>query len=131
VSWNTARFLAGALEDRQPHTAHELAERAGLGVPAIMRHLRPMVRSGRVVRHAGRPPAFSLPPLPPALPPQAEAAETFIRAALSKLLDGLDPIPELSAAMAVLLIEGHMQLPDDLDDLAAWAEAIRAGESWI
>lgn len=131
MSWNTARYLAGALEDGQPHTAHDLAAGAGLGVPAIMRHLRPMVKAGWVVRHEGRPPAFSKPPPPPALPPQRENAETFIRAALAKLLDGHDPVPELSAAMAVLLIEEHVQEPGDLDDLAGWAESIRDGAPWL
>lgn len=125
------RAIVAALRDGSIRTVRELAEDTGLAVGTVRVHVRCLLRSGWVIRHGGPAFAYSLPYPPVKLPPQAENAETFIRAALAKLLDGKDPLPELSAAMAVLLIEENVQEPADLDGLQGWAESIREGKPWL
>lgn len=120
MSWNTDRFITGTLMDGSIRTVRELAEAGQLSPETVRTHVRGLCYAGALTRHPGRPPAYSL----ACLAPQSPNAEVFIRAALTKLDRRLDPLPELAAAVAVLLIEQHEMPPHDLESLEAWARDI-------
>lgn len=55
----------------------------------------------------------------------SEAAAIFTQTALGMITDGIhDPLPELSAAIALLRIETGEIPDDDLQDLLEWAEEL-------
>lgn len=125
MSWSTDRFILGTLEHRGACTAAELAEAGRLALGTVRNHLHSLQRSGAVVRMEGKqgPVAARY-----ALAPSVDrAAEAFIRGALSDLLTGLDPIPNLSAAMWVLLGAGGEMTPGETAELRESGEEL-AGE---
>jgi predicted ArsR family transcriptional regulator len=56
MSWNTSRFIIGALEHSGPCTVAELAQKGRLSQAAIRNHMSGLVAAGSVVRQGIRAP---------------------------------------------------------------------------
>lgn len=103
-----------ALEDHGPLNVTQLAEVTGMGSQTIRNRLSALTRAGVLVKQVGAPVRYDL------APDGTAAAEVFIRAALADLLDGRDPVPNLSAAMALCVSASDVPAADlaELRDLA-------------
>lgn len=88
--------IVRALEKHGARSAPELAKLAGVSVPTVVRHVKALQRSRAVAKLDGYPARYGL------TSNRDEAAEAYLRAALTELLSGRDPVPDISAALAAL-----------------------------